>query len=332
MKLSELAAALKARLLGDANLEVTAVRSLSEAGATDLVFVQQPQRLEEALASPAGAVIAGEFAAAAMGKPLLIVAHPRLAFARAAALLAAAVERPVGVHPNAVVHSSAHLGQGVGIAPFVVVGPHCRLGDRCRIGAGTYVGAGVVMGADCRIASNVSVYPGTRLGDRVEVHAGAVLGSDGFGYVRDPDTGEQVKFPQVGRLEIGDDVEIGAGTTIDRGALEATVIASGAKLDNLVHVGHNVRIGLNVVIAAQTGIAGSSVIEDDVVIGGQVGIGDHVVIKRGAVLGGQSGVLSHKVLRDAGEPVWGTPARPLRQYLKELAALARLARRQSGSG
>ena len=160
------------------------------------------------------------------------------------------------------------------------------------------------------------------------VHAGAVLGSDGFGYVRDPATGHYEKFPQVGRLEIGDDVEIGANTTIDRGALEVTRIGRGAKIDNLVHIGHNCQIGEDVVIAAQTGLSGSIVIEKDVVLGGQVGIGEHARIEEGVMLGGQGGVLPNKVLRGKGVAFWGTPARPVREYLKQLATLARLARKE----
>ena len=159
------------------------------------------------------------------------------------------------------------------------------------------------------------------------VLAGAVLGSDGFGYVRDPESGQYEKFPQVGKLVIADDVEIGANSTIDRGALDSTVIGRGVKIDNLVHVGHNVRIGENVVIAAQTGISGSSVIEKDVVVGGQVGIADHVRIGEGAILGAQSGIPSKKVIRGKGVVFWGTPARPLKEYLKELAALSRLAKK-----
>jgi UDP-3-O-[3-hydroxymyristoyl] glucosamine N-acyltransferase len=161
----------------------------------------------------------------------------------------------------------------------------------------------------------------------VVVHAGAVLGSDGFGFVRDEQTGRYAKFPQAGRLEIGDEVEIGANTTIDRGALDATVIGRGTKLDNLVHVGHNVRIGEDVVIAAETGISGSAVIEDGAVIAGQVGIADHARIECGAILGAQCGVPSGKVIRGKGILFWGTPARPIEQYLKELAALARLAKK-----
>jgi UDP-3-O-[3-hydroxymyristoyl] glucosamine N-acyltransferase len=159
------------------------------------------------------------------------------------------------------------------------------------------------------------------------VHAGAVLGSDGFGYVRDPKTGAYEKFLQVGRLVIEDDVEIGANTTIDRGALDETRIGRGTKIDNLVHIGHNCRIGENVVIAAQTGLSGSIVIENNVVLGGQVGIGEHARIEEGVMLGGQGGVLPNKVLRGKGVAFWGTPAQPVRQYLKQLAMLAKLGKK-----
>ena len=164
------------------------------------------------------------------------------------------------------------------------------------------------------------------------VHAGAVLGSDGFGYVRDPATGAYLQFPQQGTLTLGDDVEIGANTTIDRGALEETYLGRGTKLDNLVHVGHNVTVGEDVVIAAQAGISGSSRIGRGAVIAGQVGIADHVEIGEGAVLGAQCGVPSNKRIRGQGVLFWGTPARPIGQYLKELAVLARLARRPRENG
>jgi UDP-3-O-[3-hydroxymyristoyl] glucosamine N-acyltransferase len=170
------------------------------------------------------------------------------------------------------------------------------------------------------------IYPGTRLGDRVVVHAGAVLGSDGYGYVRDPASGEYLQFPQQGRLIIEDDVEIGANTTIDRGALDATVIGSGAKLDNLIHLGHNVVVGRNVLIAAQTGISGSTTIGDNAIIGGQVGVGDHAHIGENVILGSQAGVLPGKRLRATGGILWGTPAQPLQHILKELGLLRRLRR------
>jgi UDP-3-O-[3-hydroxymyristoyl] glucosamine N-acyltransferase len=208
-----------------------------------------------------------------------------------------------------------------------VIGERVQLGDNTRIGAGCAVGEGVRIGSDCEIYPNVTIYPSTVLGSRVIVHAGAVLGSDGFGYVRDRKTGHYEKFPQVGRLVIEDDVEIGANATIDRGALDETRIGQGAKIDNLVHIGHNCQIGQDVVIAAQTGLSGSIVIEKSVVLGGQVGIGEHARIEEGVMLGGQGGVLPNKVLRGKGVAFWGTPAQPLRQYLKQLATLARLARK-----
>jgi UDP-3-O-[3-hydroxymyristoyl] glucosamine N-acyltransferase len=278
--------------------------------------------------SKASAVIAGEFAAAAeASKPLLISAQPRLAFARAAQMLCPGGKTAPGVHPAAVVHPSAQLGKHVAIGERVCIGEGVKVGDHTQIAANCVVGTSVVLGNDCQLYPNVTIYPGVRIGNRVIIHAGAVLGSDGFGYVRDGSTGRYEKFPQVGWLEVGDDVEIGANSTVDRGALDGTRIGRGTKIDNLVHIGHNVQIGKDVVIAAQTGISGSSVVEDNVVVGGQVGIADHVRIEEGAILGAQSGIPSKKVIRGKGVVFWGTPARPIREYLKELAVLARLARK-----
>jgi len=208
-----------------------------------------------------------------------------------------------------------------------VVAEHAQIGENARIGVGCAIGAGVQVGRDCEIYPNVTIYSGTTLGDRVIVHAGAVLGSDGFGYVRDRKSGHYEKFPQVGKLVIEDDVEIGANTTIDRGALDETRIRRGTKIDNLVHIGHNCQIGEDVVIAAQTGLSGSIVIENGVILGGQVGIGEHARIEEGVMLGGQGGVLPNKVLRGKGVAFWGTPAQPLREYLKQLATLARLTKK-----
>ena len=183
------------------------------------------------------------------------------------------------------------------------------------------------MGEECQIRPNVTIYPGTTLGNRVVVQAGSVLGSTGFGYTRD-DAGHYQLFPQVGRLIIEDDVDIGANCTVDRGALDATVIRRGTKLDNMVHVGHNVEIGEDVVVAAQTGISGSSRIGAGAIVGGQVGIADHVEIEAGVILGAQSGIPSNKVIRGKGVVFWGTPARPIKDYLKELATLSRLTRKK----
>jgi len=319
----------QARLVGDGAIELTGIASVASAAAGDLVFVEDEDNLDSALRSQASAVIAGEFAAGkASTKPVLITSQPRLAFALAAQILCRKPNRKPGVHRSAIVHASARLAKGVAIDERVVVGDGAQIGDNTWIGAGSVIGADARIGRNCELHPNVTIYPGVRLGDGVIVHSGAVLGSDGFGYVRDERTGRYEKFPQVGRLEIEDDVEIGANATVDRGALDITRIGRGTKIDNLVHVAHNVQIGEDVVIAAQTGISGSATIEDNVVVAGQVGIADHVRIEEGAILGAQSGIPSKKVIRGKGIVFWGTPARPIREYLKELAALARLAKRE----
>jgi UDP-3-O-[3-hydroxymyristoyl] glucosamine N-acyltransferase len=241
------------------------------------------------------------------------------------------------IHPSAIVPAPAKIGKNVAIGPRAILGEHVKVGDETIIGAGSVIGAdgggavggnAVQIGSHCRLDPNVTIYPGTTLGDRVIVQAGAVLGSAGFGYVRDSQTGRYEQFPQVGRLVIEDDVEIGANSTVDRGALDETRIGRGTKIDNLVHVGHNVHIGQDVVIAAQTGLSGSAVVEDNVIIGGQVGIADHVRIEAGAILGAQSGIPTKKVIRGKGVVFWGTPARPIREYLRELAFLSRSAKKE----
>ncbi|HKH98433.1 MAG TPA: UDP-3-O-(3-hydroxymyristoyl)glucosamine N-acyltransferase [Candidatus Sulfotelmatobacter sp.] len=330
--LAQIAEAIGARLAGHSRVEVSGVAGIESATSDDLIFVEDEKHLAAALRSRAGAVIAGEFAVStSCDRPLLISPHPKLAFARAARFLAARTADPApqqgSVHPTAVVHLSAVLEPGVSVEERAVVKEAARIGENSRLGTGCVIGSGVTIGRDCEIYPNVTIYPGTRLGARVIVHAGAVLGSDGFGYVRDRKTGVYEKFPQVGRLVVEDDVEIGANTTIDRGALDETRIRRGAKLDNLVHIGHNCQIGEDVVIAAQTGLSGSIVIEKGVVLGGQVGIGEHARIEEGVMLGGQGGVLPNKVLRGKGVAFWGTPAQPVREYLKQLATLARLTKK-----
>jgi UDP-3-O-[3-hydroxymyristoyl] glucosamine N-acyltransferase len=328
----DLAERLSCRLVGSGSLVVTAVASLKSAGPESLVFVDDARNLRSALASAAGAVIAGSFAEAVSStKALLIHPQPRLAFARAANLLRDSKPQG-GTHSSAAVAPSARIGNNVMIGPRVVVGENVRIGDESTIGMGCAISDDVKIGAHCRINPNVTIYSGTTLGDRVVIQAGAVLGSDGFGYVRDAETGHYEQFPQVGRLAIEDDVEIGANSTVDRGALDETRIRRGTKIDNLVHIGHNCQVGEDVVIAAQTGLSGSAVVEDNVIIGGQVGIADHVRIEAGAILGAQSGIPSKKVIRGKGVVFWGTPARPIAQYLKELAFLSRAARKDRQTG
>ncbi len=211
----------------------------------------------------------------------MLSANPRLAFCRAGALLHPSKTYKPGVHPTAVVDPSAKVASSATVDAHAVIESGAIIGDRAHIGAGCSIGQGVIVGDDCDLYPCVVIYQGTTLGKRVIVHAGAVLGSDGFGFVRDERYGRYHKFPQVGELVIGDYVEIGANCTIDRGALDKTVIGPGTKLDNLVHIGHNDIVGANVVIAAQVGVSGSSEIGDGCVIGGQVGIGDHATIEAG---------------------------------------------------
>ncbi len=337
MRLLELAAELGAELVlpigspmgsvDASTIDIVGVAAPSHASVRELVFAESGASLSAAYASLAGAVITTRtLADDSAERPVLLVTHPKLAFALAAQLLRSP-PRQQGIHASAHVDAGASLGDGVFVGPNAVVHEGATIGPYSRIGAGVVIGACTHIGRGCHLYPRVVIYPGCELGDRVIVHAGAVLGSDGFGYVRDNATGEYTQFPQQGRLIIEDDVEIGANTTIDRGALEVTRIGNGTKLDNLVHVGHNVTIGRNVVIAAQTGISGSSVIGDGAIVGGQVGIADHVTIGPGAILGAQAGIPSGKRIHGPGIVFWGTPARPIKQYLKELATLARLTRR-----
>jgi len=316
----QLGLAVGARVEGDAAAEIVGVAAPERAGAKDLIYLDGMKHLERVLGSKAVCVVAGD-GVALPGKIVLRSAMPKVAFAKAAALLLERAPIAVGVHPTAVVAKLARLGAHVSVGPFAVIGEDAHIGAGTQIGAHTVVGAGSWIGENCRVHPHVTLYAGTRVGHRVEIHAGAVLGADGFGFAFD---GERYwKFPQAGIVEIGDDVEIGANTTIDRGSLDDTRIADGVKLDNLVHVGHNVQIGEHTVIAAQTGISGSSTLGKRVVVGGQVGIADHCTLEDGAIAGAQAGIPTGKTIRK-GQPVWGTPARPLDKFKEAYAWFARL--------
>ncbi len=309
-----------------AHREVQAVSSIESAHAGSLVFATDAPAVQAALQSPAAAVLLPERLAPPTSTiALLLSANPRLDFARAARLLYPPVA-PTGIHPTAVIASSAALGADVSIGACAVVGDRAALDRGTILGEGAVIGEGVSIGADCHIFPKVVIYHGTTIGNRVVIHAGAVLGADGYGYVRDPATGKYLQFPQRGTLIIEDDVEIGANTCIDRGALDATVIRRGAKFDNLIHIGHNCIIGENVLIAAQTGLSGSTTIGNNAIIGGQVGVGDHAHIGENVILGSQAGVLPGKKLRATGGILWGTPAQPLQHILKEIGLLRRLRR------
>jgi UDP-3-O-[3-hydroxymyristoyl] glucosamine N-acyltransferase len=327
----EIADYVGAKLEGDAAVTVSGIAAPEAAGPEDLIYLDSPRHLERAAASRARCVLiaaslsAGEVPdalhRALQSKTLLHAENPKLAFAKAAAWLLPPASLAQGIHPSAVIAPSARLGEGTAIGPFAVIEERAEIGAGCEIGAFAFVGRGCRLGAGVRLYPRVTLYAGSRLGNRVVVHAGAVIGSDGFGYVFGE--GKHWKFPQVGGVEIGDDVEIGANTTIDRGSLGVTRIGAGTKIDNLVQVAHNVEVGEHTVIAAQTGISGSSTIGRNAVIAGQVGIADHCTIEDGAVIGAQAGVPTGKTIR-RGETVWGTPARPMEKFKEQYAWLSRL--------
>lgn len=340
MTLGELVEKLGGNLAqGSPGFELESVSSHEQAGTYSLVFADSDASVAAAFKSEAGAVVLSAKSQAVYpgAKCVVEAEHPRLWFAKAAKLLNRGLPSAKR-HPTAVISRTAVLDENVRVDATAVIGEDVWIGSGSRIGAGAVLRNAVSIGKDCRIHPRAVLYGGTTLGNRVVVHSGAVLGADGFGYVRDLATGAYTQFPQQGGLVIEDDVEIGANTTIDCGALKETRIGRGTKIDNLVHIGHNCDIGEDVIIVALTGISGSSTVGNGAVIAGQVGIGDHAHIGPGVILGGQAGILSGKTVTNEGlKPgtvLWGTPARPLKQVLRELAVLARLARkgRDQGAG
>jgi len=316
----ELAEAIGAHVEGDPAQEITGVAAPERAGAKELIYVEGAKHAERAASSASLCVVAPD-GIALPGKTVLRSAKAKVAFAKSAALLLERAPISAGIHPTAIVAPLARVGANVGIGPYAVIGEDVHVGEGTQIGAHCVIGAGSWIGENCRIHPRVTLYSGVRVGHRVEIHAGAVLGADGFGYAFD---GEKFwKFPQAGLVEIADDVEIGANTTIDRGSLDDTRVDEGVKLDNLVHVGHNVQIGAHTVIAAQTGISGSSRLGHHVVVGGQVGIADHCTLEDGSIAGAQAGIPTGKIIRK-GQTVWGTPARPLEQFKEAYFWFARL--------
>jgi UDP-3-O-[3-hydroxymyristoyl] glucosamine N-acyltransferase len=316
----DLARFLGCALEGDGAVLLTGIASPEKAGPGDLVYVESAREAHRASGSSARCVIT-RADIQLPGKTVLVAVQPKAAFARAAEWLLP--PRPIaeGVHPTAVIAKSARLAADVGVGPFVVIEAEVEVGPGTQVGAFCFLGQRSKVGRFCQLYPRVTLYAGVNLGNRVIVHSGVVLGSDGFGYIAAAD--KLVKFPQAGSLEIQDDVEIGANTTIDRGSLDVTSIGAQVKIDNLVHIAHNVEIGERTVVAAQTGIAGSSIVGKNVVVGGQVGIGDHCQLEDACVVGSQAGVLPRKTIR-SGQTVWGTPARPLDHFKEQYAWFGRL--------
>ena len=316
---AELASLVGGRVVGDGRVVIRRVANLSSAVTGEITYLEDEKFLEASRESKASCVItSGELAT---DLPCRIeVKNPKLAFALIAEVLHPPKRRTPEIHPSAVIAGDAKIGKDVFIGAFVCVGEGSTIGDRTQIRAGAKTGDGVTVGDDCVLHPNVFLEDGVTIGNRVILHAGVVIGADGFGYVR-ADMGYH-KFPQIGTVVIEDDVELGANTTVDRGALGRTRIGNGTKLDNMVHVGHNCDIGERVVIAAQTGISGSVTIEDDCVIGGQVGFGDHIRVQSGAVIGSKAGVLPGKIVRPG--VWWGIPIQPLEEYKRLNAHLGRV--------
>ena len=319
MKLSDIAARLECRLEGDGEVEILRLAGIEQARPGDLTFFANPKYTSRLRVTRASAVILGERAEAAPCA-MLRSAQPYLAFAQAMELFADTWRPAAGVHPQALVHPDADVAADASIGPFTVVA------EGVRIGAGTIVRPNVTIerhasvGRDCLIHAGVSIRERVRIGDRVVIQNGAVVGSDGFGFAQTP-AGAHHKIPQVGDVVIEDEVEIGSNSTIDRPAVGETRIGAGTKIDNLVQVAHGVHIGRNVLLAAQVGIAGSSVIEDSVTLAGQVGVAGHLTIGKGSIATAQSGIPNSV---DAGSFVSGYPAVPNREWLKSSAVIRKL--------
>jgi UDP-3-O-[3-hydroxymyristoyl] glucosamine N-acyltransferase len=320
MKIAEIAEFLQGNLVGDRDAEIYRVAGFEKADANEITFLE---KAEIAVQTNAACLIVPENFNAEISLPVIKVKNPKLAFAKIAAVLHPPKKREILTHQTAVISDSARLGKDLFIGAFVCIGDHSEIGDGTQLRAGAKIGDHVRIGAGCVIHPNVFIEDNCTIGNNTILHCGVVIGADGFGYVRDGARG-YVKFPQIGTVTIGDDVEIGAHSCVDRGALGETRIGNGTKIDNLVQVAHNVQIGARVVIASQTGISGSTVIEDDCVIGGQVGFGDHATVKTGAIIGSQAGVLPGKIVREG--VWWGTPVQPLDEYKRQNAHVKGLAR------
>ena len=320
----ELAALTGGRLVGSADVAVDGVAPLDRAGPSDLAFLVTRRYLPYFQRSQAAIVLCQPQFAEEAGGPAcrVIVSDPQVALLAVLPVLYPEPAWIPGVHPSVVIGARSVWEDPVAIDPHAVLGEGVRLGRNVRIGAGCVLGDGVQIGDDVRLYPHVVCYSGTVIGNRVIAHAGVRLGSDGFGYIRGQGEALARKIPHIGRCIIGDDVEIGANTTIDRGSIDDTMIGAGTKVDNLVQVGHNVRIGARCMIAGQVGIAGSTHVEDDVIMAGQVGIVDHLRIGRGARITVRGGVIGDV---EAGATVSGFPARAHREFLRAQAALYRLA-------
>ena len=317
-KLKELALWVDGTVVGDGEIEISGVAAIEEARAGEITFIAHPKYLPNLNKTDASAVIVSKEVTRA-DKALLCVTHPKLAFARVLTLFSQKPYQPKGIDSNAWISPTAKLGKDLTLYPFVYIGDRCSIGDRVTLYPGVYVGEDSSIGEDSILYPNVSVYSRTIIGNRVILHSGVVVGSDGFGYEKEGR--KNVKIPQVGRVEIEDDVEIGANTTIDRATFSKTVIRKGVKIDNLVQVAHNVTIGEDSIIVAQVGISGSTKIGSNVTVAGQVGVVPQVEIGDNVMVGAQAGV-THDL--PANQGYLGSPALPHREFLRAITTFPKL--------
>ncbi len=318
---AEVAALTGGTLVGDATAVVSGVAPLATALSSELSFCGDSRYAGQLESSKAGVLlVTGAYESTPAAATARIVVPDTMAAMRPMLRhFRPQLQRVPGVHPSVTLGHGVELGTEVSVGPNVVIGAGAIIGDRCWIDAGTVIGAESRLGSDVRLHALVTLYPRTVIGDRVEIHSGSRLGADGFGYRFDGT--QHVKVPHVGYVRIEDDVEIGANCTVDRGTLDDTVIGAGTKLDDMVHVGHNVRVGKLCLLMAQVGIAGSTVIEDGVVLAGQSGVGGHVTVGKGARVAAKGGAITNV---PAGETWSGFPARPHRDMLRGYAALTKL--------
>lgn len=319
MRLSELAARLDCTLEGNGDIDITRVTTLEAAGSGDLTFFANPKYADALKRTQASAVIASP-SVTGLACAVLRAGDPYLTFARALGLFADPWHPPAGIHPLALVESGAVVAADASIGPFAFVGEGARIGARTVVHPHVSVGRFAEIGEDCVLHPQVSVRERVTIGSRVVLQNGAVIGADGYGFARRPD-GSHEKIPQNGGVVIEDDVEIGANATVDRPAVGETRIGAGSKIDNLVQVAHGVRIGRNVLLAAQVGIAGSSVIEDQVTLAGQVGVAGHLTVGKGTIATAQTGIPNSV---EPGAFVSGYPAIPNRDWLKASAVFRKL--------
>lgn len=321
---AEIAALTGGRLVGPGDIAVAGIAPLERAGPGDVSFLASARYLPYLERARAGVVLCAEAFANAQGAPQasrIIVPDPHAALLAVLDVLYPEAAWSPGVHPTAVIGVGAQWADPVAIGPYVVLGRDVRLGRNVRIGAHCVIGDGVSIGDETELFPHVTCYPGTTIGRSVRIHSGVRLGGDGFGYVPGRGGAPHRKIPQVGRCRIGDEVEIGVNSCVDRGSVDDTVIGDGTKIDNLVHIAHNVHIGAHCLIMAQVGIAGSCVVEDGVILAGQAGLADHLTVHRGARVAAQSGVIGDIA---PGATVSGYPARHHRDVLRQAAAVRRL--------